>query len=101
MPTVKLSDGTQVTLKDVWTHAMQKAFDLTVFAETRDVTAKGLYAGWEAVFPMVIEKIEKGGQVTLYGPDWLGGIAEDDYRKLRAAADGINADQESAGEKNP
>ena len=47
---VSFSDGTHVTLKPAWTHGTQKAFDLDLFQDGTDVTAKGLHAAYEAAF---------------------------------------------------
>ena len=45
---VTLSDGTKVILKDVWTHATQKAFDTAFFAEQDKATATGRHAACPA-----------------------------------------------------
>jgi len=98
---LKLSDGHTITLADHWTHDMEKAFDLALFRDGPTVTAEGVYRAWEAVFPMVIAKVQKGAQEVPYSLDWLGKLFEKDYKALRAAVDAIDADAESAGEKNP
>lgn len=98
---VKLSDGTKVTLKESWSHGTQKAWELALFAESKEVTAKGLHAAWEAVFVRVIENIEKGTETITYSIDWLDSLKESDYKALRTAADGIDADADEKSKKNP
>src|SRR5436305_168111 len=97
---IKLSDGTQVTLKPDWTHAIQKAFNLALFQDGQTVTAKSLFQAWEVAFSTVIEKIEKNGFAVEYNASWLDSLRERDYKKLQKAADSLDADAESAGEKN-
>ena len=54
---VTLSDGTLVTLRDVWTHAVQREFDTAVFKVSPDVTSQGIYAAWEAVLPLTYSSL--------------------------------------------
>lgn len=88
---MKLSDGTKVTFKQDWTHGMQKAFDLAIFQESDQITAKGLYRAWEVTFPMVIASVEKNGNPVEYTTEWLEALPEKDYKLLRTEADKLAA----------
>jgi hypothetical protein len=82
---VSLSDGTRITLMPDWTHAMQKAFNHAIFAESERVTGQGTDAAGKAVFPPVIEAMEKGGKPLPYSLDWLDGLLKADYQTLYSA----------------
>jgi hypothetical protein len=101
MPIVSLSNGQTVTIKDAWTHKCEKAFNMKLYPDEQPLTVERIYQSFEAVFPLLIEKIEKDGGSLPYSLEWLEGLNEMDYRMVRDAVDALSKDGQGAGKKNP
>lgn len=99
--TVTLSTGEVVTFRIRFTHGMQKALFRAVNkdvawkmnAETgeyeKEVPAENIELQYEAVLPLVIEKIEKDGKAVLFSAEWMDDLLQEDYRRLEEAVASI------------
>jgi hypothetical protein len=93
-----LSTGEQVTLRDRFTHGMHKELFRAINkgvswkmnTETgeyeKEVPAENIEFQYEAVLPLMIEKIEKEGKQVPLSPEWVQELLEADYMLLEAAA---------------
>ena len=112
---VTLSTGEKITFKERFTHKMQKAIFRAVNngvswkqnVETgeyeKDVPAENIEFQYEAVFPLIVERIEKDGKDALYSAEWLDEVLQTDYRALEDAVARIrNGDTttDEEGKKN-
>lgn len=95
---VSLSSGEKVHLKEKWTHRLQKTFDARLFQDAEKLKAENIVAAYEAVYPLVIERIEPDKP---YSQAWLDDLPEADYKLLRDAVDSVSALDDAAGKKNP
>ena len=110
---VTLSSGEVVTLR-AWKRKADKAYtralkqgvfyrrdaetgDLNVFEE---VPANNFDTAWEAVLPLMIERIERDGSEIPFSQSWLDGLDPGDGEKLEAALLEIKVAAKAAGEKN-
>jgi hypothetical protein len=93
---IKLSTEEKVHLKEKWTHKLQKTFDAELFRDSEKLRPENIVAAYEAVLPLVVERIEPDRP---YGQQWLDELPQDDYKLLVAAVDGISVTD--AGKKNP
>ena len=98
MPTITLSDSTKVYIRDKFTHKMHKVIfaalnkgvvwkqDLESGEFQKELPAVNIEMQYEAVFEILIEKIEKDKKEVAYTTDWLDDLLQADYRLLEEAA---------------
>lgn len=86
---ITLSSG-PVTLKDVYTHKMDRVFNAELF-RGGDATAETLYNAYDVIILMLAE-----GKTQ----EWLDGLPKSDYEKLKAAVDQLQGDGKEEGKKN-
>ena len=111
---VVLSSGAKVHFRTLFSHKMHReqvrALNEGVFWELnpdtgnyeKKVPAENMDAQYEAVLPLVIEKIEQGGKDVECTTEWLDGLPQDDYFKLEVALLEIKngpMTQDGSGEK--
>ena len=112
--TFTLSTGHTVHLRDQYTHRMECAFKeaLTKGMQLResggevivnDIKADALDRAVEAVFALLVDKIEKNGEPVPYSTDWLMDLPEKDFLHIKRKVDDIrseNEDKKALGKKN-
>lgn len=114
MPIVQLSTGEKVHIKDRFTHKMHRELfkalnrgvnwkqDAETGEFTKELPAENIELQYEAVMPLVIEKIEKGGATVAFSPDWLDELDQPDYRRIEEAIAAVRVGptaQSESGEK--
>jgi hypothetical protein len=98
---VKLSTGETVTLKDQWTHRLNRLFESQVFKDGNELRPANLIAGYEAVMAEMIDAIAKAdGTTGPFGQGWLDDLPEKDYKTLQKAVDDISMQDQEKGKKN-
>jgi len=112
--TIILSTGETLTLKDRFTHKMHKALfqainkgvswkqNIDTGDYEKEVPAENIEFQYEALFPLIIDKIEKGGTPVPYSQEWLDELSQEDFRKIEQAAVTIRNGEiiEAEGKKN-
>jgi len=93
-----LSDGTKVHLREKFTHKMHRELfaalnkgvvwkqNLDSGEYEKELPAVNIEMQYEAVFPLLVERIETGGKEIAYTTDWLDDLLQADYRLLEEAA---------------
>lgn len=113
--TVTLSTGEKVYFKDRFTHGMHRAMfkavnkgvtwkqSLETGEYEKEIPAENVELQYEAVFPLVVERIE-GGKTPHFTEEWMDDLSQADYRSLEEGVAQIklgNTVTDEAGKKNP
>ena len=111
---VTLSSGDTVHLR-AWKRKAEKAYNRALKEglfyrrnpETGDldqfeaVPANNFDLAWEAVLPLMVERIERGGAEVPYSEAWRDDLDPGDSEKIEAAILQLKVAAKAAGEKNP
>lgn len=94
---VSLSTGEKVSLREKWTHKLQKIFNEKLFKDEDKLRSQYIVAAYEAVLPLVIDKIEPEKPYT---QEWLDELPQDDYKLLVKAVDEIGVKNDEREKKS-
>lgn len=111
MATVTLSTGEIVTLRARFTRAVYKAFfraqnkdvkwtqNLMSGDWEKSVSPESIEFAFEAVMPLVIEKIELDGRTYQVSPDWIEDMLQEDYNAIERKFNELRFVRKEEGEK--
>jgi hypothetical protein len=114
MKTVTLSTKEVVTLGP-WKRKAAKVFHQTInknvfymqniesgkIDQVKKIPVENYDAAYEAVMPILVDRIEKDGGTLPFSQGWLDDLEERDYDALEAAVSELKLSAREAGEKNP
>lgn len=71
------------------------------FDNVKEIPTENFDNAYEAVLPILVQRIEGAGGDVAYTQHWLDDLSEPDYQKLEGAVSELKLASREEGEKNP